>query len=42
MGWNNIKEWTHNNFSSVATKQHTALVLIDQQQKPVETLEEYV
>ena len=42
MGWNKIKEWLHYNFGSVATKQHAASMLIDQQQKPTETLQEYV
>ena len=42
LGWNKSKEWLHYNFSSVATKQHVASMLIDQQQKPTETLEEYV
>ena len=37
MGWNKIKEWLCYNFSSVATKQHVASVLTDQQQKPTET-----
>ena len=30
------------NFGPVATKQHAASMLIDQQQKPSETLQEYV
>ena len=42
MGWKKIKEWLHYNFSSVATKQHVASVLIYQQQKPAETLQKYV
>ena len=42
IGWNKIKEWLHYNFSSVATKQHVGSMLIDQQQKPTETLQEYV
>ena len=41
-GWSKIKEWLHYNFSSVATKQHTASMLIDQQQKLTETLQEYI
>ena len=40
MGWNKI--WLHYNFGSAATKQHAALMLRDQQQKPTETLQEYV
>ena len=42
MGWSKIKEWLHYNFGSVATKQHTVSMLIDQQQKLSETLQEYV
>ena len=42
MGWNEIKEWLHYNVGSVASKQHVASMLIDQQQKPTETLQEYV
>ena len=42
LGWNKIKELLCYNFSSVATKQHAASMLIDQQQKPSETLQEYV
>ena len=42
MGWNKIKEQLHYNFGSIATKQHAASMLIDQQQKPSETLWEYV
>ena len=42
MGWCKIKEQLHYNFGSVATKQHAASMLIDQQQKPSETLQEYV
>ena len=42
MGWNKIKEWLHYNFDSIATKQNTACMLIDQQQKPTKTLQEYV
>ena len=38
----NYKVWLHYNFGSVATKQHAASMLIDQQQKPTETLQEYV
>ena len=40
--WNNIKEWLYYNFGSIATKQHAVSMLIDQQQKPSETLQEYV
>ena len=32
----------HYNFSSVATKQHVASMIINQQQKPTEILQEYV
>ena len=42
MGWNKIKEQLHYKFGSIATKQHAASMLIDQQQKPTETLQEYV
>ena len=42
MGWTKIKERLHYNFGSVATKQHAASVLIDQQKKTPETLKEYV
>ena len=42
MGWNKIKEQVHYNFDSVATKQHVASMLIDQQHKLSETLQEYV
>ena len=42
LGWNKIKEHLHYNFDSVATKEHTASMLIDQQQKPSETLQKYV
>ena len=42
MGWNKIKEWLCFNFSSIATKQHTASMLIDQHQKQTETLQEYI
>ena len=42
LGWNKIKERLHYNFSSVATKQYTASMLIEQQQKPSETLQQYV
>ena len=41
MGWNKIKEWLCYNFGLVATKQHAASMLVDQQQKPMETLQEY-
>ena len=36
------KQWLCYNFGSVATKQHTASVLIDQQQTSTETLQEYI
>ena len=42
MGWNKIKEQLCYNFGSVATKWHATSMLIDQQQKPMETLQEYV
>ena len=42
MGWNKIKEQLHYNSGSVPTKQHAASIFIDQQQKPSETLQEYV
>ena len=42
LDWNKIKECLHYNFGSVATKQHTASMLINQQQKPTETLQDYV
>ena len=42
MGWNKIKEQLHYNFCSVATQQHPASMLIDQQQKPMERLQEYI
>ena len=42
MGRNKIKEWLHYNFGSLATKQHVASMLIDQQEQPTETQEEYV
>ena len=42
MGWNKIKEELHYNFSPVATKQHATSMLINQQQKPAETLQEYI
>ena len=38
LGWNKIKEQLHYNFSSVATKEHAVSMLIDQQQKPSETV----
>ena len=41
LGWNKIKEWLCYNFGTVATKQLAASVLIDQQQKPPETPQEY-
>ena len=37
-----MKEKLHYNFGSVATKQHTASMLIEQQQKPSKTLQECV
>ena len=42
LGWNKIKECLCYNFDSVATKQHATSMLIDQQQKSSETLQEYV
>ena len=42
LGCNKIKECLCYNFGSVATKQHAASMLIDQQQKPYETLQEYI
>ena len=42
LGWNRIKDHFCYNFGSVTTKQHAASMLIDQQQKPYETLPEYV
>ena len=42
MGWHKIKECLWYNFSSVATKQHAASMLIDQQQTATETLPEYI
>ena len=42
LGWNNIKELLHYSFGSVATKQHAASMLIDQQQNPTDTLQDYV
>ena len=42
MGWNKIKEWLRYNFSSVATKQQVASMLINQQKTPTETLQEHV
>ena len=42
LGWNKIKECLFYNFGSVATKQHSMSMLIDQQQKPSETLQEYI
>ena len=42
MGWHKIKEWLCYNMGSVATKQHAASMLIDQQQTATETLEEYI
>ena len=42
LDWNRIKELLHYNFGSVTTKQHGASMLVDQQQKPIETLQEYV
>ena len=37
-----MKEWSYFNFGSIATKQNTVSMLIDQQHKPSETLQEYV
>ena len=42
MGLTKIKEWLYYNFGAVATKHHVASLLIDQQQKPMQTLQEYV
>ena len=42
MGWSKIRQRLHYNFGSVATKQHAASMLIDQQQKTSKTLQEYV
>ena len=42
MGWHKIKEHLCYNFGSVATKQHVASMLIDQQQTASETLQEYI
>ena len=42
MVWNKVKEGVCYNFGSVATKQHSPSMLIDQQQKPMESLQEYV
>ena len=42
LGWNKIKENLCYNFGSVATKQHTASMLIDQKYKHLETLQEYI
>ena len=42
MGWIKIKEWLHYNFSSIAIKQHGVSMLIGQQQKPTEILQEYI
>ena len=42
MGWNKIKRWLCYSFHSVATKQHVVSMLIDQQQTPTETLQEYI
>ena len=42
LGWNKIKEQLCYNFGSVTTKQHTTSILIEQQQKPSETLQEYI
>ena len=41
LGQNKIKECLHYNFGSIDTKQHTTSMLIDQQQKPSETLQQY-
>ena len=37
-----IKGWLCYNFGSIVTKQHAASMLIDQQEKPTEALQEYV
>ena len=42
MAWNKIKERLCYHFGSVATKQHATSMLINQQQEPSETLQEYV
>ena len=42
LGWKKIKEHLCYNFGSVATKQHATSMLIDEQQKPSETLQEYI
>ena len=42
LGWNKIKECLCYNFGSAATKQHAVSMFIDQQQKPFETLQEYI
>ena len=42
LGWNKIKEQLHYNFGSVATKQHAVSMLTNQQQKPSETLQDYM
>ena len=42
LGWNKIKEHLCYNFGSIATKQYTTSMLIDQQQKPSKTLQEYI
>ena len=42
MRWSKMKERLHYNFGSVAMKQPAASMLIDQQQKSSETLQEYV
>ena len=42
MGWHKIKEHLCYNFRSVATKQHMASMVIDQQQTATETLQKYI
>ena len=40
--WNKIKEQLCYNFGPVGTKQHAVSMPIDQQQKPSQTLQEYI
>ena len=42
MGWHKIEEHLCYIFGTVATKQHVASMLIDQQQTATETLQEYI
>ena len=42
MGWNKSIEQLSYNFSSEPTKQHASSMLIGQQQKPTQTLQEYI